>query len=288
MQSIVRFTPSEPISFREAFDRIVIPLQNFLTFAMGQPAHLVGLTFELDAVPGEVNPMASFVEEAFRGLHEPGTSDLSWWQMPLPLMAIKDRIEDVLDRWSVLMMKAGSALDLLSSLSLGPPLYRETRFLFAIQAAEVYHRRNFSNHVLDKEDHKARIETVREALAGHPELSEWMNGLLSYSNEPTLSARLDELIDYVEPWFADFLRGDFVKVARNTRNWLTHYDSRNEKKAATGSDLFVLAQETTALLEACVLRDLGFDEQQRMDRLKDTPRFSVLRNAPRGPTPTGG
>jgi len=108
----------------------------------------------------------------------------------------QDRIEDVLDRWSVLMMKAerlGSAVvplaGRLSTVRLGFSSPSKRGGLPP---------RNFSNHVLDKEITKPN----RDGQGGTcraPELSEWMNGLLSYSNEPTLSARLDELIDYVEP-----------------------------------------------------------------------------------------
>ena len=51
-----------------------------------------------------------------------------------------------------------------------------------------------------------------------------------------------------------------------------------EKKAASGSELLLLTESVTALLEACILRDLGLNEDERMERLLNTPRFGILRN----------
>ena len=67
-------------------------------------------------------------------------------------------------------------------------------------------------------------------------------------------------------------------MAKDTRNWLTHYDPDMEKKAASGSELLLLTESVTALLEACILRDLGLNEDERMERLLNTPRVGILRN----------
>jgi len=52
-------------------------------------------------------------------------------------------------------------------------------------------------------------------------------------------------------------------------------------------NLLLLTEETIALLEACILRGLGLDEEKRMGRLKNTSGFGIIRNDPRPPSASG-
>jgi hypothetical protein len=69
------------------------------------------------------------------------------------------------------------------------------------------------------------------------------------------------------------LRPDFAKVAAATRNYHTHYDSKSRRSVVTEpSELHWLSEEVRALLTACLLADLGVDDEiswglQRTTRL---------------------
>jgi hypothetical protein len=50
----------------------------------------------------------------------------------------------------------------------------------------------------------------------------------------------------------------FIDDFKNSRNYYTHYNPRQEKKAATGTDLYLLTIQLQALIEMSLLRQLGF------------------------------
>jgi len=81
---------------------------------------------------------------------------------------------------------------------------------------------------------------------------------------------------YIEP--------DFSKVAADTRNYLTHYTPRLKDKATEGEDLYILGLEVIALLEFCLLRDLGFDSSTSLHLSSQTPVFLSLLHRPVAPS----
>jgi ApeA N-terminal domain 1 len=51
----------------------------------------------------------------------------------------------------------------------------------------------------------------------------------------------------------------FIHHVYTARNYLTHYDPSLEEKTPTGSDLYRLTMQLQALVEMCLLLELGFD-----------------------------
>ena len=99
---------------------------------------------------------------------------------------------------------------------------------------------------------------------------------MKFSNEPSLRKRLKTVLNYTGEEGARVVRTNFVAVATDTRNYLTHYDDSLKSRAAQGVDLDVLASETMALLELCFLRDLGFDSAAAWEHSAGTPLFQAL------------
>jgi ApeA N-terminal domain 1 len=115
--------------------------------------------------------------------------------MLLPLVTVRDRLQEVMTAWSRLIDRADSALDLLTALTIAPPSYADTQFLFAIQSAEALHRSLFPNKALPPEEFRARRKRVIAAISDDPELVAWVNETMT-SNQPRLRQRLAELIEH--------------------------------------------------------------------------------------------
>lgn len=263
-------------SFRDIEETAIQPLHYLLTLACADELQVLGIRF-VEMTAESDRPLTSkWIEAGYLGWKEPSGSSRRWFEMLLPLHAIQDCIEDVAQKWSELYEKADSSLHLFFALFLGPRLYLEARYLFAVQAAEVYHRRCFPNSVIDPDVHEERKRKVLAALKEDSELHQWMKGILHYTNEPPLRDRLTQLVDYGAPATSELLRDNFVQLAVRTRNRLTHYDPSLEGKAAADEDLYWLTEEVISLLECCFLRDLGFEPEGILERMGRTQRARQL------------
>lgn len=261
------------ISCDEMFDRVVPRFQHFLIFAASAPTQLLDLAFVFD---GDVPENRTQVESVHSGWAAPSAAQTYWDEMLLPLAAVRDRFGDVMDRWAQVSETAQSALDLISDISLGPPQYLESRFLSAVQALEVYHRRRFKNSVLRRSEFAAKRTSLLDRVSDDSDLTDWVKQLAQYSNEPRLRQRLEELVKHGEDAAIRSLQQNFVGLATDTRNYLTHYDSASKKKAASGRELVILTEECLALMEACLLRDLGLSSREILDRTGQTSRTRRL------------
>ena len=279
----VRFVAMFPesVPFDETYEKVVKPLQYFLNFACSAPTQLLKLALAFDDIEdviGEAVSIPNWIETAHRGWRAPNNTVRPYWEMLLPLRKMSERVEEIFGRWSEIMARGANAIDLMASLSLGPTLYLETRFLLSVQAIEAYDRRRFDNTSVDPEAHKRRKENVLSGLPDDVELRSWVKGLLHWSNEPTLAERLERIIDYCSPPARALLRLDYVKLTKNTRNWLTHYSDELRSKAATDENLYWLTEETIVLMDCLLLRDLGFSGTEIGKLLESTRRAKAVFN----------
>lgn len=269
----------EPIPFDKTYDEVVKPLQYFLTIACSAPTQLLNLELTVDEYDRELSEettIPTWIETGHRGWRAPSDVSKPYFEMLLPLRKFSDRVEETFEKWSEIMERGANALDLLASLSLGPPLYLETRFLLAVQAIEAYARRRFADTSMDPETFESRKQMILKGLPDDDELLKWVKGLLYYSNEPTLAQRLERVIDYCSPPAPGLLRSDFVRLTVRTRNWLTHYSEDKRAKAATDEDLYRLTEEVIVLMECLLLRDLGFDGVATGKLLESTRRAQAV------------
>jgi hypothetical protein len=69
----------------------------------------------------------------------------------------------------------------------------------------------------------------------------------------------------------------FIRFARNTRNYYTHYDPAMKNKAATeGGEMRRLTVQLRAVLETAFLLDLGFPCGEIEDALQRARRFEEI------------
>lgn len=279
-QSFLQVVLDNPISFQDIRESKVKPFQYFLTFACGASAQLEELSFQVDDI-GDQHGDQWIPRDIFEMIpdHEGDLSNHPYsWELLLPLSSIKERVEDVFSKWFAILGTAGSALDLYGSIFLGPPLYLETRFLYAAQALEVYHRRCswFDGNDMPTFEWRKQWKKLQEAARRYePELESWVEKRdFIFNNEKRLRQRLHDLVEYGDDQVRRILRPDFVDVATKTRHKLTHYDPK--ATGAEGEDLYWLSEEAIGLLEACILRDLGLTSTEVMAATSRTQRTRNL------------
>jgi len=142
-----------------------------------------------------------------------------------------------------------------------PPPFTEERFLFLIQALEVYHRRTREGKELPEQVHQKRIQQILDAVP--QQHIEWLKGKLEYSNELSLRKRLKEIYEEFLCILNSFMKkGSFINLVVDTRNYLTHYDEGLNESCPRGKELFYLSKQLEIILQLCFLKELGFTRDE--------------------------
>ncbi len=124
-------------------------------------------------------------------------------------------------------------------------MYTDLRFLVFAQAAEAYDARRHPSTRTTKIPFKTRIETL---VAGMPR----------------------ELRKQIPPGFSD--------EVKDTRNFGTHRDARNRRRAATGARLFALSELLKLVFDVAILRELGLGQGKIVQLVNRNDRLIRLVN----------
>jgi hypothetical protein len=143
--------------------------------------------------------------------------------------------------------------------------YLDLRFLAAVQALEVFHRRRFDSVEMLETTYDKRVATIRERVNGR--LGRWVVQKLRGHNTKPLKQRMSEVYGRVAPVMDELVgsRDAFLDDLRNTRNYYTHRDDGSVQTYAEGSDLHDLFQAAMTMLKACLLREAGFSAERCRD-----------------------
>ena len=139
---------------------------------------------------------------------------------------IQDCAENLINKWLANYGQIAPALDLYFLTKTGTLPSWNMHFLTLVQAVEAYHRRTSGERCMVLRN---RIEKMTEPF------DSFMGG----ENRPGL---IDSIM--------------------KTRNYLTHYDSKSEAKAAKGRVLEFLCVKMNALFRLHFLKLIGFNEQE--------------------------
>lgn len=71
-------------------------------------------------------------------------------------------------------------------------------------------------------------------------------------------------------------RKSFIESVVTTRNYLTHYDVSLEHRAATDVALYRLTLQLRAIIETCLLRELGFECDEIDEILQRVRRYEEI------------
>ena len=182
------------------------------------------------------------------------------WDMLFKYEDRQNRVESIINRWIGNYEQITPALDLYFLTKAGTLPTMNLQFLTLVQALEAFHRRTSDEKHMDADECK---EICKKMIGECPEEhKDWFSPKLLRSNELTLKNRFERM---TEP-FGNFMCGErrpqLIKSIKDTRNYLTHYDSDLESKAAKGEGLKFLCRKMNALFRLQFLKLIGFDEQE--------------------------
>jgi hypothetical protein len=261
-----------PIKDWSAHAELVEP---FLTFFLGYPAWIE--RFYVPIQEGDVEQIV-----ARRQTAAPGSKRGPW----VPLPVIVDRFERALTGWSAFAASDEDACRILREYLLaGNRLLLEDQLLYLARVIELYHRgrQRFDQVVIPKSEHRARKKEIINACP--KEHREWLNDALAHSNEKALQNRITELVATFGPALEPIVGRDvevFAAQATDNRNYFTHYSRRykDEGRVAEGIDLYRLVRRLLFVVRACVLREMGFENDTISKLLAGDREYDWLSAAP--------
>jgi hypothetical protein len=183
-------------------------------------------------------------------------------RMLFTLSKIEHRLDEVVNGWFDLKNKIDPVIELFFADMYNPELYLEASFLYIAMAVESYHRRTEPDlTALPKEKFNEKKKLVLDAV--HLEHRQWLKKCLEHANEPSFRQRIGNLLNknsaVARLFIAEF--DGFAKEAADTRNYLVHHTPKKGYVPADATKLLVLARKLRLLIIACLLSELGFDNE---------------------------
>jgi hypothetical protein len=245
------------------FLNVIFTFQMFLTLATFEASYPLEIEFYSPDVYLEFDskkfpePITLYYASSIKSKNK----DLIPWDMLFMYQDISTNFQTIIKLWYNSQDKLNSILGLFLNTFYNPRVFNENTFLNLAQALESYHRRFYKNNVLDKSDHKLRIDEIINGV--DDKYKEWLKTKLSFSNEPSLFERLTELLsEHTNTTISKMINVPeaFLKNIRDSRNYYTHFDKSTEGKASKGQDLYYLTEKMKVILTCCLLHATGFDK----------------------------
>ena len=243
----------------EYFLDLVSKLHNLLCFAIDKAV-------SLDSVTGYSSEITQFWNEKkyetpikvyYRSVPYSEEKSKNYWPVFI-YNEVADQFEKILTKWIENYEIYEPAFNLyFASVSSGQK-YLEWKFLSLAQGIETLHRRNSQEMEMPEEE----FVKIKENVLGvtPDEKQEWLETRLKYANELSLRKRIKQMINPFKDLFGNSREhGSFIRKVVDTRNYLTHYDSGLETKAASREDLWKLCMKLEALFQLHFLLLIGMD-----------------------------
>ncbi|MHB8656197.1 MAG: ApeA N-terminal domain 1-containing protein [Terriglobia bacterium] len=264
----VHITPSMPSTF-EQFYEFIFDTRNLFALIIGSPVYakmMVGLGDDVERVPGFKTPEDIGIYFNF----SPWTrTDVHPIDMPVPLMNIEGRAEQVFSAWYSNAKKLRLVCELFFGAQYNSEMYVESKFLNYTQALEIFHRVMAKQECyVPRGEYRNYSQTVERAIpeTAPDRLKEKLRTAINFANDFSLRERLEDLIGELHPTTQKMISEDlksFTKAVVATRNYLTHGGSQSKANAFSGPSEFAGAnQKLRAILSISLLKMLGIPEQQ--------------------------
>ena len=181
----------------------------------------------------------------------------------------QNRVESIINKWIENYEQIAPALDLYFLAKTGTLPSWNIQFLTLVQSLEAFHRKTSDEKHMDEDEFKE----IRETLVSKCPKGErnWFAQKLNYANELTLKNRIEKMIEPFDFLIDNERRPHLVNSIKDTRNYLTHYDSELQPKAAKGKVLQFLCLKINALFRLHFLKIVGFDEQEINEIVDECP-----------------
>ena len=275
---IAQFEVQQPQPPGTLLDGPVLKFRRLLTLLSGSLVFSDSIKFFSDGAdvrtPVEFLCSNSGVAKANRSTHQ--------FNMLVQHSEMQSTFPTIVQKWFKYHERLDSVLNLYFAVVSNPTLYANHEFLFLAQALEVYHSSNpnFTSSIQPLPEFRKRIKLMLDPIA-EPD-RDWLKEKLNFANQKTLAERLEDIIDANKAELIQFVEkpAKFAEVIRHTRNFYTHFDKKLQRrgKVAGFDATLLLSWQMRALLEICVLKDLGVNGppiQKIINRFKRVTFFSV-------------
>lgn len=173
---------------------------------------------------------------------------------------IRDGAENMINKWIENYEKYKDAFNLYFLAQLKPPLSWSVKFMSLVQGLEAYHRTKSDEKYMEDDEFKVeRKKVIKQFPKKH---RNWFGAKLNYANQLTLRDRIKKLIAPFEKYIGGDREPQLIDYIVDTRNYLTHYDSKLEPEAAKGEDLYNLGVKLELLFELHFLDLMGFSQDE--------------------------
>jgi hypothetical protein len=258
-------------------------LRNFLTLAVGEPVKVTNLVGYRKPLSSDDPPIGREVEILYQHVEHPRAREaLNHHGMLFLLPDIADRFDEHIIRWFERASELGRVLDLFFSTRNLEFTYLETRFMNFVQAIEGYHRRRLNRNMYDEAIFAEYREAILEHVKGRPRaLAKRVLG--KYANEVNLETRIKDVVEHlgypgsrVLAWGTGTMRvpADFARRVAQIRNAYAHNLEGDEPDAR---ELAVVTHQLSALIEAVLLLEIGFEPSVIDTRLDEARRYRLIR-----------
>ncbi len=247
-----------PADLHKLTEVAIGPLRDLVTFGLDRPVGYKSITLTAPSKTGLIQGQPQQVDiELVRNFSQP-LSDEGSSNPGTALFLLSDHaggFQAILDGWFAAIEKAAPSLNILIGIEYGPPTYYDNRLILLLQAAEAYHRASFP----DRAVHPVSLKNAKAALtSGPPEIQDWLGAKLRHATEPSLRARLSDLLRRAGPHLRPLIgkRAPLAFRLSRFRNLFSHHGAAPE--APDGPELYELAQKLHWAMKLNLLHDLGF------------------------------
>jgi hypothetical protein len=260
-----------PESSLQTYLELIYQIQNFLAFAITQPVNPITVDGTAEA-NRTVLPNGKTVYPDFQivlSFVKSNTTQASFIHpedMLFRFVDVRRRFQRIMRSWFKGFEELRPVYDLYFGTLYNPQMYLQHRFLSLIQAVESYHQRRAPRQL---ELPAKKFDSIRKAIQNRspPMHRKWLDRKLENANRLSLNQRLQFLLaKYAFLGIQE--RNEFVSKVVDTRNYLTHYNKRLEKRAASPDELIHLCRQLRALLETVLLEEIGFDSTKIQSIMK--------------------
>ena len=255
---------SKKLRSLEYFLDLVFKLHNFLCFAIDK-------TVSIDSVTGYSKEITQEIEYGktreipikIYERNEPNSETklkIHPHNMLFGYGNVADQLEEILIKWLESYETLKPAFNLYFASRSGGHKYLEGKFLALAHGIEVLHRRNFQGTWMPEDEFRNLIDTILNAVPDDGQ-RQWIDEKLKYANELSLRNRIKQMIEPFKDLYGNKKeRNSFISKVVDTRNYLTHFDSSLEDKAAGVEDLWKLCLKLEVLFQLHFLRLIGIDD----------------------------
>jgi hypothetical protein len=151
-------------------------------------------------------------------------------------------------------------------------MFAENKFMNVTYAAEALHRIiDRGGHRMDRELFDSLVDKYVEATP--PELHQWLRDRIRYSNEPSLTKRLNQMAARVGSMIMPMIgkRERWAGTIAAVRNDITHLGSRDG--GLDGGLLYYLTESVFTITQLYLLLHLGVPEEALRNKLSGQTSF---------------